>query len=242
MRQVVLLHTLRATGPAGEVATGLQGEGFAVPWGNEGGGMLSDQAVDASAPCTIVLWTKDAGTSKWVWESAVAAQARGRLIEVLLEHVQSPFDCGARPIDFTNRDDKAAMRQAWKELIGRVEDMTGAPTGQLPLRKQLEPVGTIGVLGIVAATTLAVAGPGLQPSSDAFLAEQDYRNVSTEVTALGGPVESPVNLVTARFEEETLTPVKVRRFETIPLETLRVAGEEKIAGADARAREDQTKG
>ncbi len=232
--QIGVLHTLRATADAAAFVAGFQAEGFAVPWDPEAGGMMAIGAADpVPSACYVVLWTRDAVTSRWVLQYAKDAFKRGILVEVLLEDVASPFD-GEAPLDFIRADaDKREGRELWKELIRRIEAKVGQPTGDLPLKKQIEPVAYVGVLGFVVMSTMMSMGPGVQPNSQALLAPTTNFAALPEVQiAAGGPIDTPVSL-SAAPTEETRRPVKIRRvhFDTIFMPRLRVTESNEAAAA-----------
>jgi hypothetical protein len=234
MQQIGVLHTLRATSDAAAFVRGFQAEGYAVPWDPEAGGMMAIGAADpAPSACYVVLWTRDAVTSRWVLQYAKDAFKRGILVEVLLEDVASPFN-GEPPIDFSRADaDKREARALWKELVRRIESKAGQPTGNLPLKKQIEPVAYVGALTFVVASTMASMGPGVQPTSQALLAPPTNFAALPEVeVAAGGPIEAPVSL-TATPTEETHQPVKIRRvhYDTIFMPRMRVTESGEIATA-----------
>jgi hypothetical protein len=234
MRQIVVLHTLNAEDDASEIARRMQERGYAVPWSAaRGGGMAHD---DGKAPCYVVLWTRDAGNSRWVWPAAVAAHDNGRLIEVLIHDVDSPFDSPEKPIDFRNPDDKVKMQAEWKELIRRVEEMTGEPLGKLSLKKQFEPAAAAAGLGGVVVGVMMFFGANLQPTSDGFVAQQAaYDTHELDPVALGGPVASPSVLT----QTDTFTPVEVAQLDPLPLTILRI--ERDVSTAEMAPIEDESK-
>jgi hypothetical protein len=232
--QVVVLNSVTSNDYATQIVNRVQKCGYDVPWDRDAGGMERD---DGSARCYIVLWTIDAATSRWVWNAAVAAHERGRLIEVIVHDVDSPFDSAEKPIDFRHTDDKEKMRAAWKELIRRVEDMTGEPLGTLSLKKQFEPVAAVAGLGGIVASIMMMAGANLQPTSDSFVAQQAaYDTHELEPVALGGPVASPAVLAPT----DTFTPVEITRLDTIPLTIMRIESEVSTVDLDAVQADDST--
>jgi hypothetical protein len=231
-QQIGVLHTLRATEDAAAFVHGFQAEGYAVPWDPEAGGMMAIGAADpVPSACSVVLWTRDAVTSRWVLQYAKDAFKRGALVEVLLEDVASPFR-GEPPIDFSRADaDKRETRALWKELIRRIEAKAGQPTGNLPLKKQVEPIAYVGVLGFVVVSTMMSMGPGAQPNSQALLAPTTNFAALPEVeVAAGGPIDTPVSL-TAAPVQETHQPMTIRRvhYETIFMPRMRVSEAGEIA-------------
>jgi hypothetical protein len=226
MRQVVVLNSMTANEDANEIVKVVQDRGYDVPWSKLAGGMEHD---DGTAPCYIVLWTIDAATSRWVWNAAVAAHDRRRLIEVIVHDVDSPFDSAEKPIDFRHTDDKVKMRAAWNELIRRVEEMTGEPLGKLSLKKQFEPAAAAAGLGGIVAGVMMLFGANLQPTSDSFVAQQAaYDTHELDAVALGGPVASPAALVAV----DTFTPVEITRLDTIPLTIMRIESEVRAIDLD----------
>jgi hypothetical protein len=203
MRQIVVIHSLRATKDAADFVGRLQAEGFNVPWDPEYGGLIAIGAVEPeAAPCTIVLWTRDAPTSRWVPKYAAAAAARNALVEVIIEPVESPIENGVEPLDFSDVEDEKTEKRLWKELISRVEAKTGQPHAP-PLRKELRPFAVLSAFGTAIVITMS-AMPGLQPSSDGLITRQTALiPASTLATAQGGPMVSPVDLV------PEVAPVKV---------------------------------
>lgn len=205
MRQIVVIHSLRATQVAADFVARLQAEGFTVPWDPQYGGLIAIGALEPeAAPCTLVLWSKDAPTSRWVRDYALAASKRNALVEVMIEPVVSPVENTAQPLDFCDIDDPRSDKALWKELIARIEAKTGGPNGRLPLRKEVRPLAALGGFGFAVVATMATM-PGLQPTSTALLdAETPLTPASDLPTAYGGPVVSPVELAA---EPE---PVKVK--------------------------------
>lgn len=235
MQQIGVLHTLRATADAAAFVRGFQAEGYAVPWDPEAGGMMAIGAADpVPSACSVVLWTRDAVTSRWVLQYAKDAFKRGALVEVLLEDVASPFSGGEAPIDFTRAGaGDRETRALWKELIRRIEAKAGQPTGNLPFKKQIEPVAYVGVLGFVVVSTMMSMGPGGQPNSQALLEPTtNFAALPEMEVATGGPVEAPVSL-TATPTEETRAPVKIRRvhYDTIFMPRMRVTESGDVATA-----------
>jgi hypothetical protein len=225
---------MRATSVVGAFVRGFQAEGYDVPWDAAAGGRLS-AGIDKPGPtrCTIVLWTSEAPTSRWVPRYAEDALRRGALVEVLLEKVASPFDNDEPPLDFSDpavRDNPTAHKALWRELIRRVEAKGGQPTGKLPFRKQIEPL--IPIFGLAPAIVLGLSyiPQGAQPNSMVVIesAQPIYADAiqASAPVAMGGPVVAPSNLVTARLEEEVLKPLHARimRFEVIqPPARVRIA-------------------
>jgi hypothetical protein len=199
MRQIVVIHSLRATKVAAEYVGRLQAEGFTVPWDREYGGLIAIGALEPEvAPCTLVLWTKDAPTSRWVRDYALAANKRNALVEVMIEPVLSPVDSAIEPLDFSDVEDPKAEKRLWKELISRVEAKTGQPNGRLPLRKEIRPLAALGGFGFAVVATIATM-PGLQPSSDGLLSRQAALTPASELpSAQGGPLVSPLDLAPER--------------------------------------------
>jgi hypothetical protein len=234
LQQIGVLHTLRATEDAAAFVHGFQGEGYGVPWNPEAGGMMAIGAADpVPSACYVVLWTRDAVTSRWVLQYAKNAFNRGILVEVLLEDVASPFN-GETPIDFSRADpDKRQARALWKELIRRIEAKVGQPTGDLPFKKRLEPIGYVSALGFVVVSTMMSMGPGGQPNSQALLTPTtNFAELPEAQIATGGPIDAPVSL-TAAPTEEARRPVKIRRvhFDTIFMPRLRVSEGSEVAAA-----------
>ncbi|MEJ0023098.1 MAG: hypothetical protein WDN76_06415 [Alphaproteobacteria bacterium] len=205
MRQIVVIHSLRATKVAADFVRRLQAEGFIVPWDPEYGGLIAIGALEPeAAPCTLVLWTKDAPTSRWVRDYAAAASTRNALVEVMIEPVLSPVGNAVEPLDFSDVADEKAEARLWKELISRVEAKTGQPNGRLPLRKEIRPLAVFGGFGFAVIATMATM-PGLQPNSDGLITRQTALIPASELpTATGGPMVSPVDLVPHKT-----APVKV---------------------------------
>jgi hypothetical protein len=232
MHQIGVLHTLRSTDWAGAFVHGFQSEGFAVPWDAEAGGMMAIGAADPRpAACWVVLWTRDAPTSRWVIKYAEEAARRGALVEVLVEKMASPVRNDIAPIDFSDFDCSRPManKLLWKELMRRIEAKTGQPTGRLPFKKQIEPVAWMGAVGSGVVSIMAIMQPGVQPTSVAVLNSEAPLYAEAQAAAhdaMGGPVVAPENLVTARLEEHVLKPLHIKvttRFEPVPLPHLRVA-------------------
>lgn len=235
MQQIGVLHTLRATADAAAFVRGFQAEGYAVPWDPEAGGMMAIGAADpVPSACSVVLWTRDAVTSRWVLQYAKDAFKRGALVEVLLEDVASPFEGGQPPIDFSRADsDKREARALWKELIRQIEAKAGQPTGNLPFKKQIEPVAYVGVLGFVVVSTMMSMGPGAQPNSQALLAPTtNFAELPQVEVATGGPIDAPVSL-TAAPVEQARQKFTIRRvhYDTIFMPRLRVSESGEVAAA-----------
>jgi hypothetical protein len=205
MRQIVVIHSLRATKVAADFVRRLQAEGFLVPWDPEYGGLIAIGALEPeAAPCTIVLWTKDAPTSRWVRDYAAAASQRNALVEVMIEPIHSPVDNSVEPLDFSDFEDEKAEKRAWKELISRIEAKTGQPNGRLPLRKEVRPLAVFGGFSFAVVATMMTM-PGLTPNSDGLITRQVALTPASELpTATGGPLVSPVDLAPA-----LVAPVKV---------------------------------
>jgi hypothetical protein len=217
---------MTANDDANEIVRVVQGRGYDVPWNKLAGGMEHD---DGTAPCYIVLWTIDAATSRWVWNAAVTAHERGRLIEVLIHDVDSPFESAEKPIDFRHVDDKHKMRAEWDELIRRVEEMTGEPLGKLSLRKQFEPAAAAAGFGGAVVGVMMMFSGSLQPTSDGFVAQQAaYDAHELDPVALGGPVASPEALI----QTEVFAPVEVTRLDTLPLTIMRIEREVRAVDID----------
>jgi hypothetical protein len=205
MRQIVVIHSLRATKVAADFVGRLQAEGFTVPWDPEYGGLIAIGAMEPeAAPCTLVLWTKDAPTSRWVRDYAAAAARRNALVEVMIEPILSPVENAVEPLDFSDVEDEKAEKRLWKELISRVEAKTGQPNGRLPLRKEVRPLAVFGGFSFAVVATMMTM-PGLQPNSDGLITvRQAALTPASELsTATGGPVVSPVELA------PEIAPVKV---------------------------------
>jgi hypothetical protein len=158
-----------------------------------------------AAPCTLVLWTKDAPTSRWVRDYAAAAARRNALVEVMIEPILSPVENAVEPLDFSDVEDEKAEKRLWKELISRVEAKTGQPNGRLPLRKEVRPLAVFGGFSFAVVATMMTM-PGLQPNSDGLITTRQVAltPASELPTATGGPMVSPVELA-----PETVAPVKV---------------------------------
>jgi hypothetical protein len=191
----------------------LQAEGFTVPWSPEYGGRriaIGAQAPE-TAPCTLVLWTKDAPTSRWVREYAMEAHKRNSLVEVLVEPTLSPIESSVPPIDFSEVADAKTEARLWKELIARIEAKTGEPNGRLPMRKELRPVAAVTMFGSAIALTI-VTMPGLQPSSDGLITPQQtaQKPIAEMALAQGGPMVSPTELATRE-----MAPVRVKFRPTL---------------------------
>ncbi|MGE3301544.1 MAG: toll/interleukin-1 receptor domain-containing protein [Hyphomonadaceae bacterium] len=212
MTQSVVLHTYRAKEYAESVVCGLQHEGYAVPWDPQAGGMIVTGALaPESAPCVIVLWTKDAIIQKWVLEYARAAYQRGALIEVLIDPVVSPFNQSLAPIDFTHGWDGRPKGPLWKAFMDRVRAKSGRPIGRLPFKEQFQPVMAVWVMGFVTVATLATGGPLLRPSGDELAAREPIAADPQPAveTAMGGPAASAQILApadAARAPQVTVEP------------------------------------
>ncbi len=206
MRQIVVIHSLRAKEDAAVFVRRLQAEGFTVPWNPESGGRyVSGAEKPEAAPCTLVLWTKDAPTSRWVREYAIAAHKRNALVEVLIERTVSPIDAAVEPIDFSDVADEKTEARLMKELIVRVEAKTGEPNGRLPMRKEVRPFAALGGFGFIITCTIATM-PGLQPSSEGLITPQNTAQAPIGEMALaqGGPVVSPSELAPAEMAPVTV--------------------------------------
>jgi hypothetical protein len=121
MPQINMLHTIRARDLAADIACGLQRHGYAVPW-NPDAAITAEFDKAKPGDCFVVLWTRDAATSRWVWSAAVDAFEHGALVEVLLEPIESPFNDNNPPIDFSDvPGDFAKTGKRWKELRRRIK-------------------------------------------------------------------------------------------------------------------------
>ena len=125
----------RAT--AQKYADALESLGWSVWWDREIPlGKAFDQVIEEelnSARCVIVLWSKEAVSSRWVKTEAAAAADRERLIPVLIEDVAIPFEF---------KRIQTAMLMNWqgdpadpefRPLIEAVRQMLGQPQPAPPM-------------------------------------------------------------------------------------------------------------
>ncbi len=254
MTQIHILHALNAKAieQAEAFTSGFIEEGYVVYWDRKHGGMsvLGSEAAAHSA-CVVVLWTVGARYSKWVLDDAEAARERGRLVEVLIEPVSSPWPNSA-PLDFIDWN-KRAEGPLWKSLMERVKATVGRPLGRLPAKEVGEvtvaPVLGAGavMLSIMAGVTPQTNSPGLglgvSVTQDYALSETtaerggySYRAGATPNFSDARPIEepgalvAPAPVVTLRFEplsdREASAPLaEVQMFDMLEMD---VAG-----GADA---------
>jgi hypothetical protein len=80
------------------------------------------------APCVVVLWSRTAVESSWVYEEADDGRKRGILIPILIDPVEPPI--GFRSVQFVDlsRWDGSETFPAFQRLIADIEAMIGPPT------------------------------------------------------------------------------------------------------------------
>ncbi|MGZ8209744.1 MAG: toll/interleukin-1 receptor domain-containing protein [Burkholderiales bacterium] len=183
MNDIFLSYASPDRAVAQQLADALESAGWSVWWDREiPYGKAFDQVIEAelnAARCVIVLWTRESVGSRWVKTEAAAAADRERLIPVLLDDVQMPFEF---------RRIQTAMLQGWTgerdhpefaRLLDSVRQMVGAPTApQAPAQtRTAQPsmrrsglrwkMAAAGVLALLAAIGLGVvkfkSGPAEVP-------------------------------------------------------------------------------